>query len=283
MSTIHSSWALLGRRSALRWGTARLSTVRSIEYSRQGSVSTASPIHSRGPARRPGVAFACTRYVPLSFVTTSAVQSEERRARSAGGRRTVGRRAPRVRLGSHVFRSARPAGGVEGGRDRDQDPGPKGPYAAGRSAGPGGAAGLGRPAGRSSVAWAAAGESGQHAADQGLSAAAGAGRGRAGRARPGGVPATGLPPTGRPRRTRRAAVPGPGDARARDRGSPSQGGAAGRGAGTVARPGAGRLRRGGIRVGHHRPAGGAAADGAGAPCRGSTRAGSASPAGRRAG
>src|SRR5437762_9006937 len=51
MSVIHSSWALLGWRSSLRAGTARCSTVRSIAYSRQASASTASPIHSRRPAR----------------------------------------------------------------------------------------------------------------------------------------------------------------------------------------------------------------------------------------
>jgi hypothetical protein len=53
MSTIHSSWALLGRRSALRRGTARLSTVRSIAYSRHGRASTANPIHSRRVALGP--------------------------------------------------------------------------------------------------------------------------------------------------------------------------------------------------------------------------------------
>ncbi len=47
MSTIHSSSELLGLRSALRCGTARFSTVRSIEYSRHGSAMTARPIHSR--------------------------------------------------------------------------------------------------------------------------------------------------------------------------------------------------------------------------------------------
>src|SRR5215207_8434542 len=51
MSVIHSSWALLGCRSALRAGTARCSTVRSMAYSRQARASTASPIHSRRPAR----------------------------------------------------------------------------------------------------------------------------------------------------------------------------------------------------------------------------------------
>src|SRR5205823_3453642 len=47
MSRIHRSWALLGLRSALRCGTARFSTVRSIAYSTHGSVITARPIHSR--------------------------------------------------------------------------------------------------------------------------------------------------------------------------------------------------------------------------------------------
>src|SRR6266480_3081546 len=51
MSTIHRSCVLVGRRSALSSGTARFSTVRSIEYRRHGSASTARPIHSRRPAR----------------------------------------------------------------------------------------------------------------------------------------------------------------------------------------------------------------------------------------
>jgi hypothetical protein len=50
MSVIHSSWELLGARSLLSSGTARYSTVTSIEMSRVGSASTASPIHSRRPA-----------------------------------------------------------------------------------------------------------------------------------------------------------------------------------------------------------------------------------------
>src|SRR6266704_5898123 len=51
MSVIHSSWVLLGRRSALSDGTARCSTVRSIAEGRAASASTASPVHSRRPAR----------------------------------------------------------------------------------------------------------------------------------------------------------------------------------------------------------------------------------------
>src|SRR6185436_17823410 len=47
MSRIHSSCALVGLRSSLRCGTARLSTVRSIAYRTHGSAITASPIHSR--------------------------------------------------------------------------------------------------------------------------------------------------------------------------------------------------------------------------------------------
>ena len=50
MSTIHSSWALLGACSVLSWGTARFSTVRSMAYSRHGRAITASPTHSRRPA-----------------------------------------------------------------------------------------------------------------------------------------------------------------------------------------------------------------------------------------
>src|SRR5215813_12219572 len=52
MSTIHSSWVLLGCRSWLRCGTARFRTVRSIAYRRHGRVSTARLIHSRRPACR---------------------------------------------------------------------------------------------------------------------------------------------------------------------------------------------------------------------------------------
>ncbi len=51
MSTIHSSSALVGSRSALICGRARFSTVRSIEYSMQGSAITRSPVHSRRVAR----------------------------------------------------------------------------------------------------------------------------------------------------------------------------------------------------------------------------------------
>src|SRR5580704_19291938 len=51
MSTIHSSSVLVGRRSWLRCGTARLSTVRSIAYSRHGRERTARLVHSRRPAR----------------------------------------------------------------------------------------------------------------------------------------------------------------------------------------------------------------------------------------
>src|SRR4051812_399214 len=50
MSMIHNSCVLLGWRSALSAGTARSSTVKSIEYSTQGRAMTASPIHSRRPA-----------------------------------------------------------------------------------------------------------------------------------------------------------------------------------------------------------------------------------------
>ena len=52
MSTIHSSWAPLGCRSALRCGTARFSTVRSIEHRRHGNARTARPTHSRRGLRR---------------------------------------------------------------------------------------------------------------------------------------------------------------------------------------------------------------------------------------
>ena len=47
MSTIQSSSVLLGRRSALMRGSARFSTVRSIDTRNVGSPSTARPSHSR--------------------------------------------------------------------------------------------------------------------------------------------------------------------------------------------------------------------------------------------
>src|SRR5215470_14076206 len=51
MSTIQRSWDALGASAAVSDGTARFSTVLSIARSRQGRTSTASPIHSRRPAR----------------------------------------------------------------------------------------------------------------------------------------------------------------------------------------------------------------------------------------
>ncbi len=50
MSMIHNCSALLGRRAALMCGTARFSTVRSMEWSSQGTAITARPIHARRPA-----------------------------------------------------------------------------------------------------------------------------------------------------------------------------------------------------------------------------------------
>ena len=52
MSTIHSSSVPVGCRLALRAGTARCRTLRSIEISRHGSVRTTRPSHSRRPAWR---------------------------------------------------------------------------------------------------------------------------------------------------------------------------------------------------------------------------------------
>src|SRR6266487_4069647 len=51
MSVIHSCWVLLACRSALSRGSASSSTKTSREISRVGRASTASPIHSRLPAR----------------------------------------------------------------------------------------------------------------------------------------------------------------------------------------------------------------------------------------
>jgi hypothetical protein len=50
MSTIHSSWVLLARRSAPMAGSARLVTVSSKDASSAGSAKTAKPAHSRLPA-----------------------------------------------------------------------------------------------------------------------------------------------------------------------------------------------------------------------------------------
>jgi hypothetical protein len=63
MSTIQSNWAPLGCRSALRCGTARFSTVRSIEYRRHGNARTARPTHSRR------VAFAIARQAVEEHLT----------------------------------------------------------------------------------------------------------------------------------------------------------------------------------------------------------------------
>src|SRR2546430_3276405 len=51
MSTIHSSCAPVGRRSALKAGSARFSTVRSMAYTTHGRASTAKPSHWRRPTR----------------------------------------------------------------------------------------------------------------------------------------------------------------------------------------------------------------------------------------
>jgi hypothetical protein len=51
MSTIHNSWAGLGSRSVASSGTARFSTVRSIEYNRQAERGSPSPAIR---AARPG-------------------------------------------------------------------------------------------------------------------------------------------------------------------------------------------------------------------------------------
>src|SRR5215213_2497913 len=54
MSMIQRSSTLVGRRSRLIAGTARCRTVRSMTYSRQASVRTPRPTHSRRPARLGG-------------------------------------------------------------------------------------------------------------------------------------------------------------------------------------------------------------------------------------
>src|SRR5215211_2870318 len=90
MSVIHSSWALLGWRSSLRAGTARCSTVRSIAYSRQASASTASPIHSRRPAR---VASCGTCWSALSMGSPHRRRRQETSVPErpdSGGRRVPG-------------------------------------------------------------------------------------------------------------------------------------------------------------------------------------------------
>src|SRR4029450_2446002 len=72
MSTIQSSSALLGRRSALIDGTARVRTVRSIAYTRLGSAITASPIHSRRVARRGCAVLGVVACVSLLAIAASS-------------------------------------------------------------------------------------------------------------------------------------------------------------------------------------------------------------------
>jgi hypothetical protein len=107
MSTIQSIWALVGWRSAVRCGTARFSTVRSIEYSMHGRAMTASPIHSRLPAL-PGIS---TVVIADIFDLWSTMQGRPRRRPGvAGGTWLVvtiviaGRRPP-PRVGVVVLRS----------------------------------------------------------------------------------------------------------------------------------------------------------------------------------
>src|SRR5262249_5530551 len=76
MSVIHSSWVLLGRRSLLMAGTARCSTVKSIEYSTAASASTASPIHSRRPARRTPLA-ACSSGVFMCIPPSAGAPGDD--------------------------------------------------------------------------------------------------------------------------------------------------------------------------------------------------------------
>src|SRR5580704_9576229 len=54
MSTIHSNSVPVGISSRLMTGTARFSTLKSRAMTNAGSASTASPVHSRRPARGPG-------------------------------------------------------------------------------------------------------------------------------------------------------------------------------------------------------------------------------------
>ena len=90
MSMIHSSSALLGSRSAVSFGTARCSTVRSIEYSRQGSASTASPIHSRRPAFIRAPAAASSSFsMRRKYDVPSAKNSSVDRAGAGGPARGV--------------------------------------------------------------------------------------------------------------------------------------------------------------------------------------------------
>src|SRR5829696_7191526 len=53
MSTIHSCWRPLGARSAVKCGTARYRTEKSIATRKVGTPSTASAAHSRRPALGP--------------------------------------------------------------------------------------------------------------------------------------------------------------------------------------------------------------------------------------
>src|SRR6266536_459816 len=84
MSTIHRSWVLLGCRSALRCGTARFSTVRSMAYSRQGRAITASPIHSRRPALGCSTAVSMVATLLMTRVQLASPFVSPRRAEGAG-------------------------------------------------------------------------------------------------------------------------------------------------------------------------------------------------------
>ena len=54
MSTIHSSWLPVGERASLRYGTAKPSTVISMEISSTGSTRVARPSQGLMPVRRSG-------------------------------------------------------------------------------------------------------------------------------------------------------------------------------------------------------------------------------------
>ena len=92
MSTIQSSSVALGCRSAVSAGTASVSTVRSIAYSRHGSAITARPIHSRRVAGPGGVVGGRSGGSHTGSVPASAAGVTASRAR-----RGTPRSAPRTR------------------------------------------------------------------------------------------------------------------------------------------------------------------------------------------
>src|ERR671918_359446 len=121
MSMIQSSWELLGSRSALRRGTARCRTVRSIAYRTQARASTARPIHSRRPALGWAVLSFCCNIVtsqlfsfceldelgrPNSSVSRDQIEQSPRP--QSGGARTAEASGTTVAAGGAITSGSKP-------------------------------------------------------------------------------------------------------------------------------------------------------------------------------